>query len=41
MDLVHHIILLVMGSRYQMTTHVYGYDTLTIFDERASLVEAH
>ena len=27
--------------RYQMTTHVHGQETLTIFDQRASLVEAY
>ena len=32
---------LTNGSRYQMTTHVHGQETLIIFDQRASQVEAH
>ena len=40
MGLVDHIILLMMWSHYQMTTHVHGLETLTIFDQQASQVEA-
>ena len=41
LGLVHHIILLMMWSRYQMTTRVYGQETIAIFDQWASPVEAH
>ena len=41
LGLVHHIILLMMWSRYQMTTHVHGLETIDIFDQWASLVEAY
>jgi hypothetical protein len=41
LGLVHHIILLMMWSRYQVTTHVYDLETMAIFDQRASPVEAY
>ena len=41
LGLVHHIILLMMWSRYQVTTLAYGQETLTIFDQRASQLEAY
>ena len=41
LGLVHHMILLVMWSRYQVTTLAYGQKTLTIFDQRASQLEAY
>ena len=39
--LVHHMILLIMWSRYQVTTLAYGQETLAIFDQRASQLEAY
>ena len=41
LGLVHHMILLMMWSRYQVTTLAYGQETLTIFDQRASQLEAY
>ena len=41
LGLVHHMILLMMWSRYQVTTLAYGQETLTIFDQQDSQLEAY
>ena len=41
LGLVNHIILLMIWGHYQVIKFVYGEETLTIFDQRASQLEAY